>query len=707
MTIRRIDQGQRHRPRMAFLKKFEALLVEMQDPNSGIKMHTQRVMITNIPHAMTGSDILQWIIQRLQIDSEEALNLGTMMIKYGYIYPLQEPKNLTLKPDSSLYRFQTPYFWPTQKWGADDTDYAIYLAKKNIKRKGVLEEYEKEQYNMLNKKINHKWDFVVMQAKEQYRTGKERSKADRYAMDCQEKAYWLLHRAPVDVPRLTGWWSRGESQLGPHGSSQLAVSSEASSPTTEFFLLFSFVLQKKTIDVYRKEIIYYQQALMKTTVKCSVSLGGIVKYCEQFCSSDPIISGCLPSNPWITDNVDFWELNAKMVEVPTKKRVERWALNFAELMRDPKGRKSFRQFLQKEFSGENMAFLEACEDLKYGDQSKVKDKAQAIYTTFLAPGARRWINIDGTTMGITVKGLRHPHRYVLDAAQTHIYMLMKKDSYGRYLKSPVYKEILSKAIEPQPSDKKSSNLFGRKQLRSSLSPVILRQLEEEERLKEAALYVDITQLCQFTAPVPHLAVYSGIPDHPTPSSPFPPSCHALSKRPLQCPEHITLPNSPSCPSPIRVALENTLPVDKNWEISGTSSNPFPSVTESTKISMDWESGTCSLEPASSDTRLPPKSWVNSSLGRFLKRGCLNSPVFGTLSPKCSAVTHGKVQPLDDLNQELQQKNKKVSNFFRIKVDIPLESKVYPIDSDEEEENNHWASKESAKEVICPWENQTE
>lgn len=45
---------------------------------------------------------------------------------------------------------------------------------------------------------------------------------------------------------------------------------------------------------------------------------------------------------------------------------------------------------------------------------------------FLAPGARRWINIDGTTMGITVKGLKHPHRYVLDAAQTHIYMLMKK-----------------------------------------------------------------------------------------------------------------------------------------------------------------------------------------------------------------------------------------------------------------------------------------
>lgn len=48
--------------------------------------------------------------------------------------------------------------------------------------------------------------------------------------------------------------------------------------------------------------------------------------------------------------------------------------------------------------------------------------------TFLARGAPRWINIDGKTMEITVNGLKHPHRYVLDAAQTHIYMLMKKVS---------------------------------------------------------------------------------------------------------------------------------------------------------------------------------------------------------------------------------------------------------------------------------------
>uniref|UniRef100_A0A663EBA6 Regulator of G-protein signaling 9 n=1 Tax=Aquila chrysaetos chrysaetos TaxID=223781 RepID=A0A663EBA6_AQUCH len=433
--------------------QIEALMMEMQNPDTGIKTQTQKVMITNIPHAVAGNDILQWILQRLQITEEEALHLGDLFVKYGYIYPLQEPKNLTLRTDGSLYRFQTPYFWPAQSWPADDTDYAIYLAKKNIKRKGILEEYEKEHYNMLNQKINYKWDFVIMQAKEQYKAGKERKKEDRYALDCQERAYWL-RRLCLHICML--------------------LTMDMSDPS---------------------QIMYCQQAIMKSRVKSSVSLGGLVKYSEQFLSNDPILSGCLPSNPWVTDDPDFWDLNAKLVEVPTRTRVERWAFNFSELMRDPKGRQNFQLFLKKEFSGENLSFWEACEDLKYGDQSKVKEKAEEIYKLFLAPGARRWINIDGTTMGITVKGLKHPHRYVLDAAQTHIYMLMKKDSYGRYLKSPVYKEMLAKAVVPQETVKKSSNFpFGRRHLRSSPSPIILRQQEEEAKAKEAATTVDITQV---------------------------------------------------------------------------------------------------------------------------------------------------------------------------------------------------------------------
>ncbi|XP_038613156.1 regulator of G-protein signaling 9 [Tachyglossus aculeatus] len=670
MTIR--HQGQQYRPRMAFLKKIEVLLKEMQNPETGVKMHAQRLMITSIPHAMTGSDILQWIIQRLRILSEEAQNVGNFIVKYGYIYPLQDPKNLTLKPDHSLYRFQTPYFWPTQEWPAEDTDYAIYLAKRNIKKKGILEEYEKENYNLLNKKINHKWDFVIMQAKEQYRMEKERKKADRNSLDCQEKAYWLVHRCPP-----------GADNVLDYGLDRVTNPNE---------------VKKKTISFLRKEIMYYKQALMRTTVKSSVSLGGIVKYSEQFASNDPLMSGCLPSNPWITDDTQFWDLNAKLVEIPTRMRVERWAINFRELIRDPKGRQSFQLFLKKEFSGENLGFWEACEDLKYGDQSKVKEKAEDIYKLFLAPGARRWINIDGKTMDVTLKGLKHPHRYVLDAAQTHIYMLMKKDSYARYLKSPIYREMLARAVEPQEGTRRSSSLpFGRRQLRSSPSPVILRQLEEESKAREAASTVDITQLCQFTLPIPHLAtVYSGTRGPSSPKSPSV-SCQASG--------HVAPLGSSACPSPISVALDSTPAQQRKWGGSDSGSDLVASSSEGPEVSTDTPSG--SRTSSTQAPGLPPllKARMALSFGRILKRGCLNAPVFAPLSPKCPATSPGKVQPLGGRDQRLQQKSPKGMNFFQIKVDVPLRSRIYPIDSEEEEEAaTKEAGRASEKEVICPWEN---
>ncbi|KAL6034496.1 hypothetical protein STEG23_006467, partial [Scotinomys teguina] len=594
-------------PNSSSSTQIETLVKDMQNPETGVRMQNQRVLVTSVPHAMTGGDVLQWITQRLWISNLEAQNLGNFIVKYGYIYPLQDPKNLILKPDSSLYRFQTPYFWPTQQWPAEDTDYAIYLAKRNIKKKGILEEYEKENYDFLNKKINYKWDFVIMQAKEQYRTGKERNKADRYALDCQEKAYWLVHRSPP-----------GMNNVLDYGLDRVTNPNE---------------VQKQTITAVRKEIMYYQQALLRSTVKSSVSLGGIVKYSEQFSSNDAIMSGCLPSNPWITDDTQFWDLNAKLVEVPTKMRVERWAFNFSELIRDPKGRQSFQYFLKKEFSGENLGFWEACEDLKYGDQSKVKEKAEEIYKLFLAPGARRWINIDGKTMDITVKGLRHPHRYVLDAAQTHIYMLMKKP--GQHL-----------------------------------------------------------------APSPHLAVYTGTCVPPSPSGPFSPSCRS-PRRPFPSPSRfIRRPSIAICPSPIRVALESSSGLEPKGQPSWSGANCGPSVTESSETSVD------NSRP-NSQPRAPPKARVALSLGRFLRRGCLASPVFARLSPKCPAVSHGKVQPLGDMGQQLPRlKPKKVANFFQIKMEIPPDSGPFLMDSDDTGAGES-GDQTTEKEVICPWESLAE
>uniref|UniRef100_A0A8C2FHP3 Regulator of G-protein signaling 9 n=1 Tax=Cyprinus carpio TaxID=7962 RepID=A0A8C2FHP3_CYPCA len=430
-------------------KSLENVVLEMQDPKSGVKSQTQRLVITTIPHAITGEIIRN---NHLFTLVDKARAMGTMMVAFGYIYPLQDHKRLILKPDTSLYRFQTPYFWPAQQWPVEDTDYAIYLAKRNIRKKGMLELYEQEQYNSLYKWMNHKWDFIVMQAKEQYRAGKERKKPDRVVFDCQERAYWVVHRPPPGTVSAVDY--RHDRMVDPNMEEVKAM--------------------------------FTQQCIMRPRVKSSVSIGALVKYTITYKEHDPFLHACLPSNPWLTDDVTYWTLNMPNVETPTKMRVECWTFSFGELLMDPRGRADFRLFLKKEFSGENLAFWEACEDLKWGAAETMKEKAQQIYKTFLARGAPRWINIDGKTMDITVKGLAHPHRYVLDAAQTHIYMLMKKDSYGRYLKSPVFKETQRKAIVPEP------HRFTR---RPSLSPIILRQQEEEQKAKLAASGpVDITQV---------------------------------------------------------------------------------------------------------------------------------------------------------------------------------------------------------------------
>ncbi|XP_059203906.1 regulator of G-protein signaling 9a [Centropristis striata] len=463
MTIRTVrpDRGQHFRPRNHCFKKLEAVVVEMQDPKNGVKGSDQKLNVTVIPHVVSGKDVITWITNKMKNTPEEAEAFCTMLVAYGYIYPLQNHKKLVMCNDSSLYRFQTPYFWPSQKWVAEDTDYAIYLAKRNIRKKGMLEPYEQAHYNHLHEWLNHKWDFIVMQATEQHKAGKERKKPDRVVFDCQERAYWIVNRPPR---RTHSAMDSGPDRL--------------IDPNAD---------EKLTFDTYRRMNIFYQHTIMRSRVKSSVSLGALAKYVTTYKNHDPFLAPCLPSNPWQTDNDSYWSLNMRRVDVPTKMRVERWSFSLFELLSDLRGRDDFKVFLKKEFSGENLAFWEAAEELKWGTAASMSSKAETIFKTFLAPGAPRWINIDGRTMGLTVKGLEHPHRYVLEAAQTHVFLLMKKDTFFRYLKSPVYKDIQKKAQNPEAHNFSPAQLEQNAMNRSpGISPMILWQQEEVEKAKAAA-----------------------------------------------------------------------------------------------------------------------------------------------------------------------------------------------------------------------------
>ncbi|KAJ1067891.1 hypothetical protein K5549_016545, partial [Capra hircus] len=321
---------------------------------------------------------------------------------------------------------QTPYFWTSTLWPAAELDYAIYLAKKNIRKQGALVDHEKEQYHQLRRRISHAWDLVMMQAREQLRAAKQRRKGDRLVIACQEQTYWLVNRPPPGAPSVL--------EQGPGRGPCMA----GRAPMTE------------TVDFYRREVECLRRALGRARVKSSTCLEAYLKFSSQHGPHDPIMSGCLPSNPWITDDDAYWAMNAPSAAAPTRLRVEQWAFSFRELLEDPVGRAHFMDFLGKEFSGEKPP---PCCPLEW------------TRCTSECLGLGWWL---GSPAGLIRQA---PCTPLLDDAQRHIYLLMKKDSYPRFLKSDLYRDLLAEAVVPLET-KRRVFPFTRKPRHSSPSPAL-------------------------------------------------------------------------------------------------------------------------------------------------------------------------------------------------------------------------------------------
>lgn len=60
-----------------------------------------------------------------------------MLAIHGYLFPIDD-HNLTVKNDGTFYRLQTPYFWPSNCWEPENTDYGL-----NWRRQG---KYTKRHY---------------------------------------------------------------------------------------------------------------------------------------------------------------------------------------------------------------------------------------------------------------------------------------------------------------------------------------------------------------------------------------------------------------------------------------------------------------------------------------------------------------------------------------------------------------------------------
>ncbi|XP_014289627.1 regulator of G-protein signaling 7 isoform X2 [Halyomorpha halys] len=382
-------------PNHLVYSKMESIIERMQDENIGVPVRTVKSFMSKIPSVFTGCDLILWMIKNLDVDDQyEALHLAHQMASHGYLFPIDDHM-LTVKNDNTFYRFQTPYFWPSNCWEPENTDYAVYLCKRTMQNKTRLElaDYEAESLARLQKMFSRKWEFIFMQAEAQSKVDKKRDKLERKVLDSQERAFWDMHRPMPGCVNTTEMDIKKACRMNKHPSGKASGSG-------------------LSLEVLQREL-----ALLKTRLE--------------------------RSNIKISKVAESKDISAR--------RVKRWAFSLQELLNDPVGREQFAKFLDKEFSGENLKFWEACEELRWLPQKKVSDKVLEIWSEFLAPDASCPVNIDSHSHDITKKNMEsHPDRWTFDAAAAHVYHLMKTDSYSRYLRSETYKDFL------QGSKKKTS-----------------------------------------------------------------------------------------------------------------------------------------------------------------------------------------------------------------------------------------------------------
>ncbi|CAM9980384.1 unnamed protein product [Lampetra planeri] len=430
-------------PNMLVYRKMEDTVKRMQEEDMGVPVRTVKGFMTKIPSVFTGADIIQWLMKNLSIeDQAEALHLGSLIAAHGYFFPISEHV-LTLKDDGTFYRFQTPYFWPSNCWEPENMDYAVYLCKRTLQNKSrsELADYEAESLVRLQQAFARKWEFIVMQSEAQAKIDRKREKVEKKITESQERAFWDVHRpvpgcvntTEVDMKKSCRIRDPHRTRKSVYGlQDECTGGSPPPTPPPD--------AKKPTMDELRRRVQFLNTQLNWHCMKTSKVAESLIGYSEQYMEYDAFLTPTEPSNPWQSDDPTFWDMEVS--KEPSQQQVRRWGFSFDEVLHDPAGQDRFLRFLQSEFSSENLEFWQAVQELKRRPLREVPEHVQRIWEEFLAPGALNSINLDSHSFERTAQNIREPCRYTFEDAQEHIYKLMKSDSYARFLRSPIYQEVL-------------------------------------------------------------------------------------------------------------------------------------------------------------------------------------------------------------------------------------------------------------------------
>jgi regulator of G-protein signaling len=117
--------------------KMQAIAQRMLHSEQGVPIKSyKRRLISAIPSAFTGSDLVVWLMSNLNLDSKEAVHFGRIMVAHGYFFSVEG--SVALRDDGTLFRFQTPYYWPSQNPVTTDFEYGVYLVKQVLRSKNKI-----------------------------------------------------------------------------------------------------------------------------------------------------------------------------------------------------------------------------------------------------------------------------------------------------------------------------------------------------------------------------------------------------------------------------------------------------------------------------------------------------------------------------------------------------------------------------------------
>ncbi|CAH0698209.1 unnamed protein product [Spodoptera exigua] len=536
----------------------------MQDENTGVPVKTVKSFMTKIPSVFTGTDLVAWLARHLNLEETwEALHVAHLLAAHGYLFPIDD-HCLTVKNDNTYYRtrpertarsvprappranrppqtgpyradvqlahrgkrnkvprprpgaegerggfsqqeFQTPYFWPSNQWEPENTDYAVYLCKRTMQNKARLElaDYEAESLARLQKMFSRKWEFIFMQAEAQSKVDKKRDKLERKVLDSQERAFWDVHRPmpgcvntteidPKKLSRINALKAKRLRQCqelilqhnlknnpivtitNPQESEEeiqkkndnnvIKENGETSQPEISVTCVPEVSVKPPTIEqqieAARRQVSMLRTRLERRNVRVSKVADMFIAYCEQYAEYDAFLTPPEWPNPWVSDTTDMWDQEKQCKEPLPLRRVRRWSFSLRELLQDNAGKEHFAKFLSKEFSGENLKFWLAVQELKALPIRRVAARAKDIWKEYLAADAPSPINIDAASRELTRQKVESgtADRYCFDQAQAHVYHLMKSDSYSRYLRSEMYKDYLNGSKKKERQETPTSDL---------------------------------------------------------------------------------------------------------------------------------------------------------------------------------------------------------------------------------------------------------